>query len=239
MYILAVFSLFVLSVSAEKDPNAPSECLSKCLTPLAKLQRSFSYVFNNFEKVCDLLEDGAFCSRKCNQEDQTKFYQYTTFYRIHCIDYEEDIQEHLTCIAKASEDADLVCKDKCKQAHKVEKTASKETKMKKECLTLECSTLCYFDELAESCPEARNVLLVRYLRNLQLQSIFFYKINIGQVHSMASGVHPITMEKMLPECRNLHNTEYMRAKLLASSSSLLMDHTPSEMETEEKPVITA
>lgn len=73
-----------------------------------------------------------------------------------------DIQEHLTCIAKAAEDADLVCKDKCKQAHKVEKTASKETKMKKECLTLECSTLCYFDELAESCPEARNVLLVSW-----------------------------------------------------------------------------
>ncbi|PIC27332.1 hypothetical protein B9Z55_019624 [Caenorhabditis nigoni] len=224
MFVFALFPLFVLSISADKDQNAPSECLSKCLTPLAKLQRSFSFVFNNFEKVCDLLEDGAFCARKCNQEDQTKFYQYTTFYRIHCIDYEEDIQEHLTCIAKAAADADLVCKDKCKQAHKVEKTANKETKMKKECLTLECSTLCYFDELAESCPEARNVLL---------------KINIGQVHSMASGVHPITMEKMLPECRNLHDTEYMRAKLMASSSSLLMDHTPSEMETEERPVITA
>lgn len=184
---------------SKMELSAPENAIKRTKPSSISTQRSIEFIASTMKRVRRVPEDAS----------ETLF---------------SDIQEHLTCIAKAAEEADSICKDKCKQAHKVEKTATKETKMKKECLTLECSTLCYFDELAESCPEARNVLL---------------KINIGQVHSMASAVHPITMEKMVPECRNLHDTEYMRAKLLASSSSLLMDHTPSEMDTEENPVITA
>ncbi|CAB3397183.1 unnamed protein product [Caenorhabditis bovis] len=221
MRLFTSFLLFLIYKGgrANENPEEISECLKKCLTPMAKLERSFSYVFNNFEKVCDLLEDSAFCARKCSQEDQRKFYQYTTFYRIYCVDYEEELQEHLTCIAKAAKEADNVCKDKCRNAHKVEKTASKEARMKKDCLTIECTTICYFDELAEECPEAKDALM---------------KVNIGQIHSLTASIHPLTMEKMEPECRNIHNTDYMRTKLQSSTSSLLLDHNGNEnTETEQ------
>ncbi|VDO25196.1 unnamed protein product [Heligmosomoides polygyrus] len=102
-----------------------SECLKKCIGPLAKLDRSFHYVFNHYEEVCDLLERGAFCSRKCSSEDQQKFHQYTTFYRIHCVDYEEAVRNlHVF----------LVCRDRCHNSYKVEKTDEKEKKMKIGCM---------------------------------------------------------------------------------------------------------
>ncbi|CAI5449973.1 unnamed protein product [Caenorhabditis angaria] len=214
--IFAVFG-FSAVFSAETAPDEISPCLKKCLTPMAKLERSFSYIFNNFEKACDLLEDTAFCARKCEKEDQTKFYQYTTFYRIHCIDYQEDLEEHIPCIAAAAKEADDVCRDKCKHAHKVMKNAEKEEKMKSECRTLECSTICYFDELTESCPEAKDILL---------------KINLGQIHSISNSIHPANMDKMIKECRQIHDIEYMRAKLLASTQSLMLDHSGVQEEQE-------
>ncbi|CAD6186955.1 unnamed protein product [Caenorhabditis auriculariae] len=217
--ISAFLAIIGVTFSSEQKDQEASECLKKCLTPMVQLDRSFTYVFNNFEKVCDMLEDGAFCARKCTQEDQRKFYQYTTFYRIHCVDYEEELQEHLSCIAKAAAEADLVCKDRCRNAHKVEKTASKESKMKSECLTLECSTVCYFEELAEECPEAKDVLL---------------KTNIGQVHSMAQGIHPLSIEKMEPECRNLHDTDYMRQRLLAPAFDVISDTEKKMIEQSSK-----
>ncbi|KIH45505.1 hypothetical protein ANCDUO_24454 [Ancylostoma duodenale] len=56
--------------------------------------------------ICDMLESGAFCVRKCEQKDVEKYHQYTTFYRIHCVDYEEDLEPHLPCLKKAAKDAD-------------------------------------------------------------------------------------------------------------------------------------
>ena len=44
------FHLYI-SLSAVAEQETVSECLRTCITPLAKLERSFHYIFNNFEKV--------------------------------------------------------------------------------------------------------------------------------------------------------------------------------------------
>lgn len=36
----------------KKDELSP--CLSECIQPLAKMERSFAFIFNNFEKVREL-----------------------------------------------------------------------------------------------------------------------------------------------------------------------------------------
>ncbi|VDM59463.1 unnamed protein product [Angiostrongylus costaricensis] len=178
-YIYLPITIFCIpgALSDEKD----SECLKKCILPLANLERSFHYVFNNYEHVCDTLEAGAYCVQKCSREDQQKFYQYTTFYRIHCVDYEE------------------VCKNRCHNGYKVEKTDEEEKKMKIGCLSLECFTVCYFQEFIAECPDAEDALL---------------KLNIGQIHSVAQMIHPISFERMAQECRNVHDSDHMKKKLL-------------------------
>ncbi|PIO69937.1 hypothetical protein TELCIR_08229 [Teladorsagia circumcincta] len=66
--------------------------------------------------------------------------------------------------------------------------------------SLECSTLCYFHEFVAECPEAEDALL---------------KVNVGQIHSISLTLHPATHEKMVQECRNVHDTDYMKKRLLA------------------------
>ncbi|WKY09256.1 hypothetical protein Q1695_001985 [Nippostrongylus brasiliensis] len=199
MSILAVILVFLLFSETSAKEEEVSECLKKCITPLAKIERSFHYVFNHYEEVCDLLESGAYCMRKCSKEDQQKFHQYTTFYRIHCVDYEEDLEPHIQCLRNAAKDSDEVCRDRCQNSYKVEKTDEKEKKMKAGCLSLECSTVCYFQEFIAECPEAEDALL---------------KLNVGQIHSIAQTIHPMSYEQMSQECRNIHDTDYMKKKML-------------------------
>ncbi|KAK5972632.1 CPG4 domain-containing protein [Trichostrongylus colubriformis] len=197
-FILILMALFFLTeVSAGQDEV--SECLKKCIEPLARLDRSFSYIFNHYEEVCDRLESGAYCARKCNHEDQQKFHQYTTFYRVHCVDYEEDLERHLPCLRKVAKDVDDVCRDRCHNNYKIQKTDAKEKQQKTGCLSLECSTVCYFQEFIAECPESEEALL---------------KLNIGQIHSISLTFHPTTYEQMVQECRNVHDTDYMKKKLL-------------------------
>ncbi|KJH48094.1 hypothetical protein DICVIV_05800 [Dictyocaulus viviparus] len=196
--ISALLIAFVISETLSNEEI--SECLKKCITPLARLERSFHYVFSNYEQVCDVLDTGAYCVRKCTTEEQQKFYQYTTFFRIHCVDYEENIEPHLPCLQNAAKDSDAVCKDRCHSGYSFDKGAKKEEKMKIGCLSLECSTVCYFQEFVAACPEAEDALL---------------KLNIGQIHSITQTIHPISFERMSQECRNIHDTDYMKRKLLA------------------------
>uniref|UniRef100_A0A7I4YVH5 CPG4 domain-containing protein n=1 Tax=Haemonchus contortus TaxID=6289 RepID=A0A7I4YVH5_HAECO len=189
----------VLSYGASSNQNDVSDCLKQCIRPLAKIERSFHYIFNHYEKVCDRLENGAFCARKCSQEDQQKFHQFTTFYRVHCVDYEEDLEKHLPCLRKAAKDVDDVCKDRCHNSYEIQQTDSQEKQQETSCLALECSTICYFQEFIAECPDAEDALL---------------KLNIGQIHSIALTFHPASYEKMVPVCRNVHNTDYMEKKLL-------------------------
>uniref|UniRef100_A0A0N4WV17 CPG4 domain-containing protein n=1 Tax=Haemonchus placei TaxID=6290 RepID=A0A0N4WV17_HAEPC len=177
--------LIVAFIGASSNQNDVSDCLKQCIRPLAKIERSFHYLFNHYEKVCDRLENGAFCARKCPQEDQQKFHQFTTFYRVHCVDYEEG--------------TNLVCKDRCHNSYEIQQTDSQEKQQETSCLALECSTICYFQEFIAECPEAEDALL---------------KLNIGQIHSIALTFHPASYEKMVPVCRNVHNTDYMEKKLL-------------------------
>ncbi|EYC44984.1 hypothetical protein Y032_0443g1554 [Ancylostoma ceylanicum] len=198
--LLIIFLLpGILAQPRQQDDEKASECLKKCVGPLAKVERSFSYLFNHYEEICDMLETGAFCARKCEKEDMEKFHQYTTFYRIHCVDYEEDLEPHLPCLRKAAKDADSVCKDKCHNKYKIEKKDEKEKQEKKGCLTLECSTVCYFQEFIEECPEAKDALL---------------KLNVGQIHTIALTIHPISFERMTQECRNVHDTDHMKKRML-------------------------
>ncbi|KAJ1347010.1 hypothetical protein KIN20_001946 [Parelaphostrongylus tenuis] len=149
--------------------------------------------------VCDILETGAYCVRKCSREDQQKFYQYTTFHRTLCVDYEEDLEPHIPCLKNVAKDSDAICKDKCHNGHKIEKTDEEEKKTKVGCVALECSTICYFQEFVAECPDAEDALL---------------KLNIGQIHSIAQTIHPISYERMPQECRNVHDTDHMKKKLL-------------------------
>ncbi|ETN72263.1 hypothetical protein NECAME_18932, partial [Necator americanus] len=67
------------------------------------------------------------------------------------------------------------------------------------CRSLECSTVCYFQEFVEECPEAKEALL---------------KLNVGQIHSIAITIHPVSFERMTQECRNVHDTDHMKKKML-------------------------
>jgi len=66
-----------------------SACLKDCLAPMVRMERTISYMFRNYERVCDLLEKSAKCAQRCGVEDQQRHFQYTTFYRVHCVDAEE------------------------------------------------------------------------------------------------------------------------------------------------------
>ena len=80
-----------------------SPCLQRCLEPMARIEKSISNMYRNYEKarvwliqilespyqVCEKLEWSAKCAQSCQLEDRGAFFQYTTFYRIHCVDFEE------------------------------------------------------------------------------------------------------------------------------------------------------
>ncbi|PAV80109.1 hypothetical protein WR25_11854 [Diploscapter pachys] len=204
-------------VTVTPDPSNPSGCNASVIYAPGKItSKNWPNDYPDLIEcayllqVCDVLEKGAYCSKKCNEADQHKFHQYSTFYRIYCIDYEEDIEPHIDCLKTAAKEADDVCKDRCRFMSKTEKTSEKEQKMKHECRALECSTVCYFQELAEDCPDAKNALL---------------KINIGQIHSIANTIHPLTFERMAEECQLVHNTDYMKQKMLDTSDTVTLDKT--------------
>ncbi|CAI4223393.1 unnamed protein product [Auanema sp. JU1783] len=196
MRIPFVLSTILILVAADEEI---SECLKKCILPLAKQERSFSHIFKNYDHVCDLLEDGAYCARKCETEDQRKFHQYSTFYRIICIDYQEDLEPHLPCLSEAAKEIDAVCHDKCHgNKYAKEKIDGETDKQVENCKAIECSTICFYQEFVEDCPDAKDALL---------------KLNIGQIHTIANSIHPLAFEKMGDECKRIHNTDYMKKKL--------------------------
>lgn len=69
--------------------NDLSPCLQKCIDPMAKIEKTISYLYRHYEDVCDTLEKSAYCAQKCSDQDHALFFQYTTFYRVHCIEMEE------------------------------------------------------------------------------------------------------------------------------------------------------
>lgn len=75
--------------------NDLSPCLQKCIEPMAKLEKTISYLYRHYDDVCETLEKSAACSQKCSNEDHALFFQYTTFYRVHCIEMEEGLVDIL------------------------------------------------------------------------------------------------------------------------------------------------
>uniref|UniRef100_A0A0K0DEI1 CPG4 domain-containing protein n=1 Tax=Angiostrongylus cantonensis TaxID=6313 RepID=A0A0K0DEI1_ANGCA len=196
IYLPVINFGFPGTLSDDKD----SECLKKCILPLANLERSFHYVFNNYEHVCDTLEAGAYCVQKCSRDDQQKFYQYTTFYRIHCVDYEEDLEPHLPCLRSAAKDSDAVMK--------------------------KITEICSSNRSHHSLEYHRRKEKRLNVKTLSSQNYNSQKLNIGQIHSIAQTIHPISFERMVQECRNVHDTDHMKKKLLdSSSSSEIHNHT--------------
>ncbi|CAJ0939621.1 unnamed protein product, partial [Mesorhabditis belari] len=177
------------------------------------MKRTFHYVFANFEKVCDILDTAAHCSQKCERSEQTKFWQFTTFYRqtkfwqfttfyrVHCVNYEEEIEQHLKCLSNAAIDVDSVCKDKCSHVDKLEPGMDKEERVARACKAVECSTVCYFHEFAGDCPKAKDLLV---------------RINLDQINEVALSIHPKQHELMSHECKHIHDLDYMKAAMLAS-----------------------
>ncbi|KAI6230003.1 CPG4 domain-containing protein [Aphelenchoides fujianensis] len=179
------------------NANDVSPCLQKCLDPMSRIERTISYLYLHYEDVCETLEKSAVCAQECVPEDRSAFFQYTTFYRVHCIEMEEELEEHLPCLREASYKADFICRKECNA--KQEKTASKAEKQKHLCKTVECSTLCYFKQFTESCPAAQPALI---------------KANVRNADEMRRLTHDSHMDQMDEACRRIHDGKYIHGRLM-------------------------
>ncbi|TKR57526.1 hypothetical protein L596_030778 [Steinernema carpocapsae] len=180
------------------DQSKMTDCLKTCLKPLMKINRSFTYQFLNFDKVCDTLEKSQGCVSKCTVHDQKAFYQFTSFFRLHCIEFEEELEDQMSCLRMVVAQVDKKCTSKC--GIKTDKSMSKEQKMKLTCQQVECNTLCYFENFTKLCPDARDVLM---------------RINVRQTQELAMVTTDEQISKMEAECQNIHNLNYMKMKFVA------------------------
>ncbi|KAK0409734.1 hypothetical protein QR680_004723 [Steinernema hermaphroditum] len=199
----AIFSLVIALQCAATfaqigDQGKLSDCLKGCLRPLIKLDRSFTYQFLNFDKVCDTLEKAAGCQTRCSLEDQKAFYQFTSFFRLHCVEFEEELEEQMPCLRMIVSQVDKKCNSDC--SIKSEKTMSKEQKMKATCKQVECNTLCYFENFSKHCPDAKDLLM---------------RINVRQTQELEMVTPKHQIEKMEAECKNIHDLNYMKMKFVA------------------------
>ncbi|VDK58240.1 unnamed protein product [Anisakis simplex] len=167
---------------------------------MLRFERTYSFVFRNFDKICDTLERGAYCSRTCDLPDQRSFYHYTTFYRLHCVDFEEELEEHLECFTEAAPEIDRNCRTRC--VPKFDKGHGKEVELKSKCKGMQCSTVCYYQEFSNACPGTHDVLL---------------RLNMRQINDVVSSAKPELIQAMHPDCLQLYDMEYMRAKLVGDS----------------------
>ncbi|KHN72697.1 hypothetical protein Tcan_07241 [Toxocara canis] len=191
-----LLSIFVCNAAAFDDSKL-SPCLRVCLKPIVNFERTYAYQFKNFEKVCDKLEAGAHCSRKCDLADQRAFYHYTTFYRLHCVDFQEELEEHLECLTEIAPQIDNKCRAQC--VTKFDKNAGKEVEVKNKCKAVECSTVCYYQEFSNACPGTHDILL---------------RINMRQINDVISTATPEAIQSMHEDCLRLYDMDYMRRKLL-------------------------
>ncbi|CEF64079.1 Hypothetical protein SRAE_1000233500 [Strongyloides ratti] len=176
-----------------------SPCLKECIKPIEKIKKDFSYLMKNYEKNCNILEEQAKRSKKCDLSDQKTFYTATSFYRLYCVDFEEEIEENMECLKTAAPKADLICKEKCSDIVKLPKN-KKVDKEKVLCKQIECSNICYFKELSTSCPDVKDTLL---------------KINLRQAEEMYSSTKKDVLLNLPVECQNLHDSRYIKNKLLS------------------------
>uniref|UniRef100_A0A914EPS5 Uncharacterized protein n=1 Tax=Acrobeloides nanus TaxID=290746 RepID=A0A914EPS5_9BILA len=82
----------------------------------------------------------------------------TTFYRLQCLEFEEELEDHIECLKTYATNADEVCQHKC--TTKSDKMEKKDETQKSLCKSVECSTYCYYREFSKTCPEAKDLLMV-------------------------------------------------------------------------------
>ncbi|KAH7726206.1 hypothetical protein AAVH_06005 [Aphelenchoides avenae] len=181
-----------------QESTALSPCLQNCMAPMVQIEKTIAYVYRNYEKVCDILEKSAHCAQKCGQHDHSVFFQYSTFYRLHCVDMEEELEENLDCLREASYKADVVCREKCNQ--KSSKNAAKDERQKNVCKSVECATVCYYKQFVKSCPCAQEMLL---------------KLNVRNADEMRRLTQPASLSQLSPQCQRLHDPVYIRQQLEA------------------------
>uniref|UniRef100_A0A1I7XLK8 Calcium-transporting ATPase 13, plasma membrane-type n=1 Tax=Heterorhabditis bacteriophora TaxID=37862 RepID=A0A1I7XLK8_HETBA len=162
MYEVNTF-MFIDVILAEES----SQCLQGCLRPIARLERSFHNVFNNYEKVDIYIS--------ITGKIFKKIFHISYFIIL-------DLEPHLPCLRNAAKDSDIICKDRCRSSQNTEKKATKEDEMKTNCLSLECTTICYFQEFKADCPEAEKALL-----------------NMGKAKDKANDINELKQEVKMDE----------------------------------------
>ncbi|CAK5095713.1 unnamed protein product [Meloidogyne enterolobii] len=181
------------------------------MEPMATIEKSISNMYRNYEKVCEKLDKSAHCSQKCSLQDQSAFFQYTTFYRIHCIDFEEELESVLPCLREAAYKADIaknnsfflkVCREKCVAKQPAEKQMNKEERQKQLCKNVECATICYVNQLSNSCPSAKQTLI---------------KLNVRIANEMRRLTKDEDFEKLSSQCQRVHLGEYLQKRLIEST----------------------
>jgi len=185
------------SAAAPAASTQMSPCVEQCLAPMAKIDRSIANVYRNYDDVCERLEKSAFCAQRCGGQDQAIFLQYTTFYRMHCVEFEEALEEHLPCLREASYKSDTVCREKC--LPKRDKMLNKREKQENICKNVECSMLCYFVELSKQCPDSAGVLI---------------QLNARNADEMRRQVADAEFGKLTAQCQRIHSGDYVRKLLM-------------------------
>ena len=172
---------------------------------MARIEKSISNMYRNYEKVCEKLEWSANCAQGCLPEDRGAFFQYTTFYRIHCVDFEEELEEHLPCLREAAYKADVVCRESCVAKQPAEKQSAKAERQKQLCKNVECATVCYVRELSQGCPSAKNTLI---------------RLNVRNADEMRRLTRDEDFARLGSQCQRVQEGEYIRQRLLEATAQI-------------------
>uniref|UniRef100_A0AC34GV54 Chondroitin proteoglycan 4 domain-containing protein n=1 Tax=Panagrolaimus sp. ES5 TaxID=591445 RepID=A0AC34GV54_9BILA len=114
---------------------------------------SNSDIYLKYEQICTKLEPAAECSRKCSPLAHAQFHQLSANFRLHCVDFEEELEDHLSCLQKNTVKVEKKCNELCKQ----DDDEGNIDKQKASCKQNECNLKCHLKGLVEYCPESAKV----------------------------------------------------------------------------------
>uniref|UniRef100_A0A158R492 CPG4 domain-containing protein n=1 Tax=Syphacia muris TaxID=451379 RepID=A0A158R492_9BILA len=196
MFRIAVAIIVLLQLAFCIDQSQLSDCLYGSLKKLIKIEKTYNYLFKNYDKICDLLESSAYKVQKCNPKDQKQFYHTTTFYRLMCTYFEEELEDHMPCLEQHAISIDRSCNKECGSPSDPE-----EQKKYNSCRKTECATICYFKKFSEACPRAKDVL---------------YRFNMKQIYDLLESSNEEEVRNLHQDCAHLMDKEYMSNKLVGT-----------------------
>uniref|UniRef100_A0A7E4ZSL1 CPG4 domain-containing protein n=1 Tax=Panagrellus redivivus TaxID=6233 RepID=A0A7E4ZSL1_PANRE len=180
---------FTVLVAVARGQNL-SDCVKACLRPIASLHMTNADIYLNYEKICDKLEPAAECAHKCGQDDHLQFHQLVTNFKLHCLEFEEELEPHLECLAEHAPGVDTECKKLCKQEH----DDTPNGKQIAACKTSECNMQCQVQKLSRTCP-----------RSSKVQK----KISIRKAQELEKAREHEQFRLMPLECQNLHDSKHV------------------------------